>query len=69
MFWLLLNYAPTASGLSFTPSFPQGIRLGVGKTLGGNTDWKIVPNWPKRYSTPDVMIRNERDRGRRGMGW
>lgn len=71
MFGLSLYCSCTAWGLSLFPTqFPPVSRLGVGKTLGGDTAGTVDSNWPKGYSMAyNVMISNKTDKGRSQVGW
>lgn len=51
----------SVTAFSCSPSVPPASRLGVGKSLGGDTAGAADPNWPKGRSLPhDIMLSNKK---------
>lgn len=60
MIWLLLNIAYTASIPSVPCSYSSVNRLGVVKSLGGDTAETTDPGWPKGYLIPCNIMFNDK---------
>lgn len=60
MIWLLLNIAYTASIPSVPCCYSSVNRLGVVKSLGGDTAETTDPGWPKGYVIPCNIMFNDK---------